>query len=228
MERLFNNMKALKKKLLLILAPRLLYAFLWFVYKTSKHRYHIVKGALKGNFITTFWHGEIPMQGYFYHQILREINHKDFKNFHYGVIISEHSDGEIATRLYEMYGFTAIRGSSTRGGAKALIDALNKLKNGWNIGLTPDGPKGPYHSIAKGAIAMALKSQTKIIGLRVEPRKFWQLKSWDKMKLPKPFGVIDYYVLPPLWLKDSQTLEENQEILKNYLEQNLDAIHGME
>lgn len=161
------------------------------------------------------------MQGYFYHQILRELNHRDLKCFHYGTLISQHSDGEIASKLYEMFGFTPIRGSSSKGGAKALIDALNKLKNGWNIGLTPDGPRGPYHSIAKGAIVMALKSQTKIIGLRIEPRKFWQLKSWDKMKIPKPFGIIDYYVLPPLWLDPHLCLEENQRNLKIYLEQDL-------
>lgn len=214
-------MKQFKKKLLLALAPRLLYVFLWFVYKTSKHRFHIPKESIQGEFIATFWHGEIPMQGYFYHQILRELHHNDLKNFCYGVLISEHSDGEIATKLYEMYGFTAIRGSSTRGGAKALIDALNKLKNGWNIGLTPDGPKGPYHSVANGAIAMALKGEKKIIGLRVIPHRFWQLKSWDKMKLPKPFGTIDYYVLPPLWLDSKNSLKENKNILKQYLEQEL-------
>ncbi|MCE3047234.1 lysophospholipid acyltransferase family protein [Helicobacter kayseriensis] len=213
--------KHLKKKLLFLLAPRVLYAFLWLVYKTSKHRFHIPQESIQDSFIATFWHGEIPMQGFFYHHILKKLNHRDLKHFRYGVLISEHSDGEIATRLYEMYGFTSIRGSSTRGGAKALIDALNKLKNGWNIGLTPDGPKGPYHSVAKGAVIMALKSQKKIIGLRVEPKKFWQLKSWDKMKLPKPFGVIDYYVLPPLWLDSNLSIEENQAILKTYLEQDL-------
>ncbi|WP_027327021.1 lysophospholipid acyltransferase family protein [Helicobacter pametensis] len=220
-------MKRFKKKLLLFLAPRLLYGWLWVIYKTSKNHFHIPQNAIEGNFIATFWHGEIPMQGYFYHQILTQL-HQDHKHFCYGVLISEHSDGEIAARLYEMYGFTGIRGSSTRGGVKALKDALGKLKQGWNIGLTPDGPKGPYHSIAKGAISMAIKSQTKIIGLRVQPRHFWQLKSWDQMKIPKPFGIIDYYVLPPLWLDPNLSMEENQNILKAYLEQDLPLSNSRE
>lgn len=219
-------MKKIKQTLLFFLIPRILYLFLWFIYKTSKHRFHIPKDSIKGNFIAAFWHGDIPMQGYFYHQILKSLNPQTYnlRNFSYGVLISEHSDGEIATRLYQMYGFTAIRGSSTRGGAKALLDALSKLKKGWNIGLTPDGPRGPYHSVAKGAVIMALKSQNKIIGLRVEPQSFWQLKSWDKMKFPKPFGKIDYFVLPPLWLDPNLSIEENQKKLKIYLEQDVKAL----
>lgn len=216
-------MKKIKRAFLFYLIPRLLYLFLWLIYKTSKHRFHIRKDWIEGNFIATFWHGDIPMQGYFYHQILKKLNpqNPNLKQFSYGVLISEHSDGEIATRLYQMYGFTAIRGSSTRGGAKALLDALHKLKKGWNIGLTPDGPKGPYHSIAKGAVMMALKSQSKILGLRVEPQSFWQLKSWDQMRFPKPFGTIDYFVLPPLWLDPALSIQENQKKLQMYLEQDV-------
>lgn len=216
-------MKKAKHSFLLLLISRLLYAFLWFVYKTSKHRFYISQESIQGSFIATFWHGEIPMQGYLYHEILKKLNPQNFdlRNFSYGVLISEHSDGEIATKLYEMYGFTAIRGSSTRGGGRALLDAINKLKKGWNIGLTPDGPKGPYHSVARGAIIMALKSQNKIIGLRIEPKSFWQLRSWDRMKFPKPFGRIDYCVLPPLWLDPDLSIQQNQQKLKEYLEQDI-------
>lgn len=217
-------MKNFKKKALIFFAPKILYLILWIIYKTSKHRFYINQDSIQGNFIAVFWHGEIPMQGYFYRKILQNQHHKDLKHFCYGTLISEHSDGEIATKLYEMFGFTPIRGSSSKGGAKALIDALKKLKDGWNIGLTPDGPRGPYHSIAKGSIAMATKSQTKIIGLRIKPEKFWQLKSWDKMKIPKPFGRIDYYVLPPLWLNSELSVEENQQILKSYLEQEVSRL----
>lgn len=214
-------MREFKKKLALILAPRILYFYLWIVYLTSKHRYYLDEKSLEGNFIATFWHGEIPMQGFFYHHIFKAKHPHtklDIATLPYGTIISEHSDGEIAAKLFSFFGFKGIRGSSTRGGAKALLNALNKLKSQWDIGLTPDGPKGPYHSIAKGAIALALKGECKIVGLRIEPHKFWQLKSWDKMKLPKPFGKISYYLLPPLFLQDTHTLEQNQEILKSYLE----------
>ncbi|ANV98220.1 hypothetical protein BBW65_05130 [Helicobacter enhydrae] len=214
-------LKRLKSLVLLHIAPRVLYCYLFLVHKTSKNRFLIAPQSCEGNAIALFWHGEIPMQGHLYHHFykIRHPNTKlDLDKLPYGTLISEHSDGEIATRLYALYGFKGIRGSSSKGGRRALIEALNKLKNQWDVGLTPDGPRGPYHSVAKGAVAMALKSQTKIVGLRVQPTKYWQLKSWDQMKLPKLFGEIDYYVLPPLELDATCSVEENQEKIKIYLE----------
>lgn len=211
--------KKIKVFLLTSILPRMMYTYLRFVSLTSKHHFFVAKDSLEGNFIATFWHGEIPMQGHLYHHILKMRNEKiDIKNMRYGTVISEHSDGEFAAKLYALYGFKGIRGSSTRGGVKALVNALGKLKEKWDIGLTPDGPRGPYHSVANGAVVMALKSQTKIVGFRVEPSKFFQLKSWDKMKIPKPFGEISYYILPPLYLSQEQSLEENKKILQKYLE----------
>lgn len=213
--------KKLKVFFLTSILPRLMYAYLRFVSWSSKHHFFIAKGSLEGNFIATFWHGEIPMQGHLYHHILKARGEKiDLEKMRYGTIISEHSDGEFAAKLYALYGFKGIRGSSTRGGAKALVNALGKLKEKWDIGLTPDGPRGPYHSIANGAVVMATKSGTKIVGFRVEPSKFFQLKSWDKMKIPKPFGQICYYILPPLYLDESKSMEENKAILQSYLERN--------
>lgn len=211
--------KKIKVFFLTSVLPYIMYAYLRFVSWSSKHCFFIAKDSLQDNFIATFWHGEIPMQGHLYHHILRVRGEKiDLKNMRYGTIISEHNDGEFAAKLYALYGFKGIRGSSTRGGAKALVNALSKLKERWDIGLTPDGPRGPYHSIANGAIVMATKSKTKIVGFRVDPSKFWQLKSWDRMKIPKPFGEIKYYILPPLYLDESEDLEVNKERLKKYLE----------
>lgn len=213
--------KKIKKFFLISILPYVVYLYLRFVSWSSKHRFYIAENSLEGNFIAVFWHGEIPMQGHLYHHILATRGEKAHaKSMRYGTLISEHSDGEFAARLYALYGFTPIRGSSTRGGSKALVSALGKLKANWDIGLTPDGPRGPYHSVANGAVVMATKSKTKIVGFRVESSKFWQLKSWDRMRIPKPFGEIKYYILPPLYLNKDDSLEENKEKVQKYLETN--------
>lgn len=64
----------------------------------------------------------------------------------------------------------------------------------------PDGPRGPYHTIADGVVAMAQKTNIPIIVLQVKPKRFWELNSWDKFRIPKPFSVIKYYASSPFMI----------------------------
>jgi lysophospholipid acyltransferase (LPLAT)-like uncharacterized protein len=113
-------------------------------------------------------------------------------------MISDHFDGEIITRIIAPFGLRTIRGSSRKGAAKALIAALRKLQNGESIGITPDGPKGPRHSVADGAIVLAQKSGAPVIVLNCHPTRYWQAGSWDRFTIPKPFGTIHFYASEPL------------------------------
>jgi len=113
---------------------------------------------------------------------------------HVKLLISEHFDGNLIAKTLGFFGFEAIRGSSTRGGVKALISAIKELKSGYDLGITPDGPKGPRHEVADGIVVMAQKAGVKITLVEIKPTKFWQLKSWDKFVIPKPFGEIHYYI----------------------------------
>ena len=109
-------------------------------------------------------------------------------------MISEHRDGEAITRTVQYLGINSLRGSSTRGGVKALIGAIKELKAGNDIAITPDGPKGPRHSVADGIVLIAQKTNTKILFLNVKVDNYWQFKSWDKFVIPKPFSKIDFYI----------------------------------
>jgi hypothetical protein len=75
-----------------------------------------------------------------------------------------------------------------------LIQSIKEIKSGYDLGITPDGPKGPRHEVHDGIVVMAQKAKVKIVLVEIKPSKYWQLKSWDKFVIPKPFGTIRYYI----------------------------------
>ena len=114
------------------------------------------------------------------------------------VIISDHKDGEIITRVISHFGIGAIRGSSFKGGARALMGAIKEIKNGTDVIITPDGPRGPLHRVADGAVILAQRLNLDIYALNYEASSFWKFRSWDEMVLPKPFSRINYSLSTPL------------------------------
>ena len=183
-------MKLLAKKffraLALIIVPFVGSLVIRILYFTNKKEFHAPKDLGDENFIMACWHGELLMIPYAYTRYRKTPNVK--------LIISEHFDGNLIAKTLSFFHFGAIRGSSRRGAAKALIAAIKELKNGFDLGITPDGPKGPRHSVADGIVVMAQKSKTKIVLVEIVPSKFWQLNSWDKFTIVKPFGTIKYYI----------------------------------
>lgn len=167
-------------------SPKILYYLVRLLYATNKKVYHHPKDDNQDPFLIIFWHGDLMSQPYNYFAFK--------KNGTVSAMISENRDGEIITKLVENFGIGAVRGSSSKGGAKALINALRELKLGNEIAITPDGPRGPRYSISDGTIMLAQKSGRKIRCFNAIPSKYWQMNSWDKFVLPKPFGKIDFYI----------------------------------
>ena len=135
-------------------------------------------------------------------------------------MISDHKDGEIIARVILFFGIGAIRGSSSKGAVKALAQSFRELKSGIDVIITPDGPRGPYHSVADGAVVIAQKQNAPIQILNYEASKFWQLKSWDKMIIPKPFSKISYTLSPPFSVTD-MALEAARGLIKKEMENEL-------
>jgi len=163
------------------------------LFLTCKKRYHL-RPLPDKPIIVAFWHGNLLMQHYLYKKARpkRKV----------WVMISEHFDGELIARTISFFGVGAVRGSSKKGGAKALIAALRKLKMGDDIAITPDGPRGPALSVAPGIVALAKKSGSQIVPMCYKPKKFWRMKSWDGFMIPKPFTTIDFYVGEPFGIDD--------------------------
>jgi hypothetical protein len=110
------------------------------------------------------------------------------------VLVSEHRDGEIIARILERFGYTMIRGSSTRGGARALAEMVRALRSGHSIAVTPDGPRGPARVFAPGAAVAAQRSGTPVIPLYARASSAWRLRSWDQFMIPKPFARVTVYL----------------------------------
>ena len=186
--------------------PYLAYFVIKFIYFTNKKVFHHPKLVDGEAYIFVAWHGDLVCQPMNY-----------FKNRPNGTIktlISQSKDGEIISRIYSLFGGGSIRGSSSKGATKALISTIREIKSGVDIAITPDGPRGPMHTVADGVIAIAKKSGARIVVLNSKPKSYWQFNSWDKFFLPKPFGRIDFFMSEPFDVSDLE-FEEARNCIKN-------------
>lgn len=106
------------------------------------------------------------------------------------VLISQHADGELIAQACHHLGLGTVRGSTTRGGASALME-LTKAARSAHLMLTPDGPRGPRRKLQRGAIFLASQTGLPIIPVGVGCARGWRAKSWDRTLIPRPFGAID-------------------------------------
>lgn len=153
------------------------------------------------------WHGELLLAP----QVYRKLRKKQLT----AAIIAQHHDGELIARTLEKLTIVPLRGSSRRGAKSVLINAIKALKEGYSIMITPDGPKGPRYSMSDGAVVLALRSNIPLMIVNYKPKSYWQLRSWDKFIIPKPFTSIDIY---------HQVLEikgMSKEDAKNYLQESM-------
>lgn len=181
-------MRSLKKKffraLALFFIPPLGAFLIWLLYRLNKKEFYIDEFT-KEPTIFAIWHGDLLMLPYLYFQY-RKIPHAK-------VLISDHFDGLLISKTIRYFGLDTIAGSTNRNAVKALLQGIKALKDGYDIGITPDGPKGPRHETNDGIVVMAQKASAPVVLVRIKPTKYWQFNSWDKFKVPKPFGMIQYY-----------------------------------
>ena len=111
------------------------------------------------------------------------------------VMVSDSKDGSIFSSALHFLGFETVRGSSTRGGVKAFIGAIKKLRDGYSMAIAIDGPRGPIYEVKDGVIKLAEKTEKPILPMRFNPRNcFTFKKAWAQSRLPKPFSVVDIHV----------------------------------
>jgi lysophospholipid acyltransferase (LPLAT)-like uncharacterized protein len=150
--------------------------------------------------VMALWHGEmLPLL--FYH-----------RNRQIAVLVSEHGDGEIIARILKDFGFRLVRGSSSRGAARSLIAIDRELEAGFDVGITPDGPRGPRHSVAPGALLAAHRAGARIAPLAATASAFWQLGSWDRFMIPKPFARVTIAYGTPFSVDAASSREAGERI----------------
>jgi lysophospholipid acyltransferase (LPLAT)-like uncharacterized protein len=136
-------------------------------------------------------------------------------------IISPSKDGDLIAYTCKKYGYSPIRGSSSRGGAAAKESLIDELKKGGWGAITIDGPRGPRRKIKRGVVDASKASQGSIVPAACAQDRYWQMhKSWDKGKYPKPFARIVVVYGEPITPQDLERLsfEEAAELLKTRLE----------
>lgn len=131
-----------------------------------------------GGLLISLWHGNML------------VGMHRYRGRGWNVLVSPSDDGELSGRLLLSFGYGVIRGSSSRGGARALREMLGHLGRGERVVLTPDGPRGPRHSVNPGVAWMARATRHPIVPLGLACDRSWRLKSWDRFMLPKPFARV--------------------------------------
>src|SRR6516165_7112175 len=112
------------------------------------------------------------------------------------VLTSASRDGAYLSEFVKNFGMGAVRGSSSRGGAAALLDLVRNLENGFDLCITPDGPRGPKYNLGPGAILLSKKCQVPLMPLAIEYSTYWRFNSWDGFAVPRPFAQMTVTILP--------------------------------
>ena len=151
-------------------------------------------------FIVVFWHGEILPVAWAH------------RGRGIAPLISRHADGEVIARIVEGLGYRTVRGSTSNGGLRALLEMAHLLESGITVGVTPDGPRGPRHVFAAGALVVAQRSGRPIIALAASARRAWRLKSWDQHLIPKPFSTVTIRYAAPQYVEAGNARETEREV----------------
>jgi lysophospholipid acyltransferase (LPLAT)-like uncharacterized protein len=136
--------------------------------------------------IYTFWHGTmLPLLW-------------QHRKEHVAILISEHGDGEIIARIAHSLGYRSVRGSTSRGGERAILGTARELEGGRDVAFTPDGPRGPRESFAPGALVVSQRTGAPLVLITVDAPRAWRLTSWDRFLIPKPFARVTIAYENPL------------------------------
>ena len=131
-----------------------------------------------GPAVYVFWHRCVIAALYYY-------RHKNI-----AVMTSSSFDGEYIARIIEKFGYRAVRGSSTRGGVRALLGMHTEIEEGRAVAFTIDGPRGPRYVAKPGPVLLARNVKLPIIAFYAAPERAWLLNSWDRFMIPKPFSRV--------------------------------------
>ena len=140
-------------------------------------------------------------------------------------MFSHSRDGEMQAKIFTKFGFKVIRGSTGRGGERALVESIRALKAGGTIAMTPDGPRGPTRKVQEGVMLMAKKSGAPLVPVGAFARPGKLFNSWDRYLIPYPFAKAsivfgDAIPVPP------NPSEEEYEAIRLKMEQEIDRMQS--
>lgn len=200
------------KQLLLWLLPRLAWTYLQCVGKTSRILWsgteHVRRlQSLHTRWIYAFWHGR---QVFFLYSHRRQP---------ICTMVSRSRDGEWISRVITCFGMRFSRGSSSRAGAPALREMVQWAARGFYPSMTPDGPRGPARQVKPGVLYLAQKLGWPILPIANGMRRKLIFRGWDDYWVPLPFNRVSIVCGDPLWISQTDSLEERAQELKRALDE---------
>ena len=164
------------------------------------------------------WHGRLLFPSWYIR----------LKTTNLHAIAGRHTDAEIMAQILKKWGYGLIRGSTRKGGRAVVQKMAEVFNNAGIVSVTNDGPKGPPKIAKAGSTGLAIKYDVNMITITGSATKYWQMKSWDKFMLPKPFGRIDILVAPPLQIDiPPANNEEEIKLLSDYMNHYQDEVDRM-
>ena len=160
--------------------------------------------------IMAFWHGRILPATYY------------FRGRGIVVITSENFDGEWIAGIIERFGYGTARGSSSRGGLKALLQLKRDMEAGKPAGFTLDGPRGPARVAQPGAVWLAKATGNPVVPFHLEASNHWTVNSWDRTQIPKPFATVAIAMGEPFTVSadaGESELESARQVLETRLKE---------
>ena len=158
--------------------------------------------------IMAFWHGRILPAIYF------------FRHRNIVVITSDNFDGEWVAKIIHRFGYTTVRGSTSRNAARVALKAKRRMEEGHAVGITVDGPRGPALVAQPGAVWLAKVTGNPIVPFHIEAASYWTARSWDAAQIPKPFSRIGIVLGTPFYVAgdaDEQALDGYRRELEDRL-----------
>jgi lysophospholipid acyltransferase (LPLAT)-like uncharacterized protein len=160
----------------------------------------VIGKPVNENYIGALWHNRLLIFPF----VLRRF----FSNRGGAALISASRDGELLADAIKRFDFDVVRGSSSRLGARAILQLTDVLASGRDVVITPDGPRGPAYELGPGIIFLAQKSGAPVVPVNMEYSSYWRLKSWDRFILPRPFSKVRVIIGQSQHVRSTSTPEE--------------------
>ena len=176
-------------------------------------------GAKPGATIYCVWHNRLLLCMTAYNGYIKKRNQTPGM----AALVSASRDGGFLTGILESFNLQPVRGSSSRRGAQALRELTTWGKRGYDLAITPDGPRGPCYVVAEGIIALAQVTEMPIVPVSYHVRWKISLKSWDRFQIPLPFSRCEIYYEKPIRVP-REASETEREAYRVQLEQVLRSI----
>ena len=146
--------------------------------------------------IYSFWHDRMVISTYF------------FRDRGIVVLSSQSFDSEYTARCIQRFGIGIVKGSSTRGAVSGLVGMIRAMKAGLAAAFTVDGPKGPRYEAKSGPALLAKKTGNPLVPFLIECEKYWCVKNWDRLQIPKPFTRANVIFAEPIYVGPKVTDDE--------------------